>query len=207
MSDITVTTIDLLRHGQTVADDILRGRIDVPLSEQGYRQMSERVSTYLDAGFPWQRLVTSPLQRCASFANDLAQEHGALVSVNEGFLEMDFGAWDGRSFDELRKEDPVLFSRIWREPHKYSPPGGESFPEFMTRITGAWEQLLSAHQGEHVLLVCHGGVIRALLASIMQTPLTSLGRIEVPYACMSRIRIHHQADTEHWPQLVFHNPH
>lgn len=206
MPEHQFTTIDLLRHGQTTADDILRGRIDVPLSEQGYQQMSDRVSPYISETFPWQQVISSPLQRCSRFANDLGAQHGAVVTIDEGFLEMDFGDWDGRSFDELRAEDPHLFARIWREPHKYSPPNGESFEFFVERIVGAWNQVLAAHTGQHVLVICHGGVIRALLTAVMQTPLTSMSRIDVPYACLSRIRVHHQPDEEHWPQLIFHNP-
>lgn len=207
MTNDVITTVDLLRHGQTIADDILRGRIDVPLSDSGYQQMRLRVAPYLNAGFPWQHLVTSPLQRCARFAEDLGREHAATVIVDHGFLEMDFGDWDGRPFAELKQENPELFARIWREPHKYGPPNGESFDSFMERITGAWNALVERHRGEHLLLICHGGVIRGLLAAIMQTPLSSLARIDVPYACLSRIRVHHEPGAEHWPQLIFHNPH
>ena len=187
MSSHSITTIDLLRHGQTRADDILRGRIDVPLSENGYQQMRDRVTPFIHSSLPWQQLITSPLQRCAAFAQDL-------------------GDWDGRPFAELKQEDPVLFSKVWREPHKYSPPNGESFQAFSTRISSAWDSLLQQYAGEHILLICHGGVIRALLGHIMQTPLTALSRIEVPYACLSRIRVHHQPGKSHWPQLIFHNP-
>ena len=206
MSSNAVTTIDLLRHGRTQADDILRGRIDVPLSDDGYQQMRDRLAPLINPVFPWQQLITSPLQRCAGFAEDLAGQHGSPVAINHSFLEIDFGDWDGRPFDELRQEDPVLFGRIWREPHKYSPPNGESFQAFTTRISTAWELLLQQYRGKHILLICHGGVIRALLGYVMQTPLTALSRIEVPYACLSRVRVHHQAGAGHWPQLVFHNP-
>ncbi len=202
-----VTTIDILRHGQTEADDILRGRIDVALSEQGYQQMQQRVDTYIDSSFPWQQLVTSPLQRCARFTEELAAQHNTAITVDEGFLEMDFGDWDGRPFHELRDENPELFTKIWREPHKHCPPNAESFAEFSERISSAWDNLVEQYYGKHILLVCHGGVIRALLGYIMQTPLSSLSRIEVPFACMSRVKIHHEQEKDHWPQLVFHNPH
>lgn len=207
MSELTPTTIDLLRHGRTTADDILRGRIDVPLSEQGYQQMLDRVAPYLSDGFPWQQLVTSPLQRCARFTRELGEQHGAAVAVDEGFLEMDFGDWDGHSLQDLHRNNPQAFGRVWREPDRYSPPNGESFPEFVQRIGAAWDRLIERHQGQHILLVCHGGVIRALLTLVMQTPLTSLGRIDVPYACLSRVRVQHSHREPHLPQLIFHNPH
>ncbi len=82
----STTTIDLLRHGQTQADDILRGRIDVPLSDNGYQQMQNRVAPFIDTAPPWQQLITSPLQRCRKFAQDLGQQYGSPVQVNHGFF-------------------------------------------------------------------------------------------------------------------------
>ncbi len=206
MSTPSFTTIDLLRHGQTVADDILRGRIDVPLSGDGYRQMRDRLQQLMVDKAPWQHLVTSPLQRCAQFAADLGEQHNLPVSIDDGFLEMDFGDWDGCRLEDLQAENPAVFASIWREPHKYAPPNGESFREFNDRICDAWDRLLDTHRGEHLLLICHGGVIRALFGSVMDSPITSLSRVEVPYACLTRVRIYHQPGQPCWPQLIFHNP-
>lgn len=203
----TITTIDLLRHGQTEADNILRGRIDVPLSAHGYLQMQQRIAPYINPELPWQQLITSPLQRCAKFTEDLALQHDCDYHISDGFLEMDFGDWDGRPFTDIRAEDPELFSKVWQQPHRYHPPNGETFDVFSARISAAWNQLIEQYAGKHILLISHGGVIRALLGKVMQTPLTSLSRIEVPYACMSRIRIYQQPDSNDWPQLVFHNQH
>ncbi|WP_339340016.1 histidine phosphatase family protein [uncultured Oceanicoccus sp.] len=199
------TTIDILRHGQTVADDILRGRIDVALSDNGYQQMQDRLSPLINPTAPWQQVVTSPLQRCAVFAERLNQQHGTPVAIDDGFLEMDFGDWDGKAFDELKQQDPELFSKIWRQPHLYSPPNGEPFSDFSARIGLAWENLIEQYGGNHILLICHGGVIRALLGHILETPLTALSKIDVPYACLSRIKVYHQQGEADWPQLIFHN--
>lgn len=199
------TTIDILRHGKTQADDILRGRIDVPLSDSGYQQMQSRVAPYVQPAAPWQQVITSPLQRCQRFAEHIVEQHQTTMTIDQGFLEMDYGDWDGRRFEDLRAENPVLFTQVWREPHNYSPPNGETFQDFSARITRAWDSLIEQFSGQHVLLICHGGVIRALLGMIMQTPLSSLSRIEVPFACFSRIQVHHKAGEAHWPQLVFHN--
>ena len=207
MNNQPVTTIDLLRHGQTTADDILRGRVDVPLSDNGYQQMQRSVAPYIDQDIPWQHLVTSPLVRCAQFTQDLAQQHQANISTNAGFLEMDYGDWDGRTFEELHNADADLFRKVWQQPDQYSPPNGETFQAFTARITNAWQQLLQQHAGEHILLVCHGGVIRALLGHVMQSSLAGLSRVDVPYACFSRIRVYQRAGEWDWPQLVFHNPH
>jgi broad specificity phosphatase PhoE len=213
MPSTSVTTIDILRHGRTQADDILRGRIDVKLSEIGFKQMQQRVAPYInqhdnsEASAPWQQLISSPLQRCAQFADHLQQQHGTPVSIDHGFLEMDFGDWDGRDLNELQAENPKLFTNIWKKPEQYSPPNGENIQDFSARITEAWQALIDQYSGQHILLICHGGVIRALLGGILQAPLSSLSRFQVPYASMSRVKIHHHDDEQPWPQLVFHNPH
>jgi broad specificity phosphatase PhoE len=200
-----VTTVDLLRHGRTTADDIFRGQVDTPLSAEGYRQMQASLASY-SAAPPWQQIVTSPLQRCRHFAGELAASHSLPLHEDRGFIEMDFGDWDGRSFAEVRAADPQLFEQLWQRPDLHTPPNGESFAGFCARIHRAWQTLLATHSGQHILLVCHGGVIRALLGHVMQAPLTSLSRIEVPYASFSRIKIYHHPDAEDWPQLVSHGP-
>jgi broad specificity phosphatase PhoE len=205
MPDTQVTTIDLLRHGQTQADDILRGRIDVPLSAEGYLQMQQRIEFCIDPQPPWQQLICSPLQRCAHFADDLSQQHGSPLSREPGFIEMDFGDWDGLPLDQLRADNPKLFDNVWRQPEHFTPPNGETLQQFTARIRAAWQALLKHYQGQHLLLVTHGGVIRALLAMVMQLPQTALSCMEVPFACMSRIKVYHRQDHPDWPQLVFHN--
>ena len=203
-----VTTIDLLRHGQTQPNDILRGRVDVELSEHGYQQMADRIELCLNPSAPWHHLITSPLRRCALFTEDLSAQINCSRSIDKSFVEIDYGDWDGRRFDEIKKDDPMLFEKVWSQPDQYSPPNGESFQHFYVRISQAWQNLVQTYRGKHVLLICHGGVIRALLGVVMKTPLTALSRMEVPYACLSQIKIyHHGEDEAPWPQLVFHNKH
>lgn len=198
-----ITTIDLLRHGRTTQDDIFRGRVNTPLSEEGYQQMQASLGDLLTTP-PWQQIVTSPLQRCRDFARDLADRHQLRLHEEAGFIEMDFGDWDGQSFASVRAQYPELMSKIWRDPHNYSPPNGETFAAFSARIVAHWHTMIAAHQNQHLLLVCHGGVIRTLLSYVMQAPASAMSRIEVPYASFSRIKVYHHPGAADWPQLVFH---
>lgn len=199
------TTIDILRHGRTTADDIFRGQVDTPLAEEGFQQMHASLAPYRDPS-PWQLVISSPLQRCLHFAETLSKEINSEVLTHRGFIEMDYGDWDGRPFKEVRAEDPELFNNVWQKPYDYAPPNGETFHDFYERVDTAWQQLVTDHQGKHMLLVCHGGVIRALLGKLMQSPLTALSRIDVPYASLSQIKIYHQPGRADWPQLSFHRP-
>jgi alpha-ribazole phosphatase len=200
------TTIDILRHGRTTADDIFRGQVDTPLADEGYQQMLNSLAPFRQEQSPWQLVVSSPLQRCHNFASDLAQDIEVEILAQRGFIEMDYGDWDGRRFKEVKAEDPELFKNVWQKPYDYAPPNGETFHEFYERIDGAWQTMVDDHQGKHILLVCHGGVIRALLGKLMQAPLTALSRVDVPYASLSQIKIYHQDGAADWPQLSFHQP-
>ena len=97
-----------------------------------------------------------------------------------------------------------LFHEYWRDPHAQAPPDAEAMTDFCRRVSLAFWQVVKNHKNQHLLLVVHGGVIRALLSEILASEAISLMRYEVPYACLSRIKIYHEAD-KHWPQLVFHN--
>ncbi len=199
------TVIDLLRHGRTTADNILRGHVDTPLSAEGYAQMQQSLAS-LQSAPPWQKVICSPLQRCANFAHDIAASINCTAQTNHGFIEMDFGDWDGRCMTELSAEYPELYSKVWASPGEHDIPGAETFQQFSQRVHSAWRQLIDDSRGQHILLVTHNGVIRALLGQLLQAPLSALARIDVPYACLSRITVYHDDGHADWPQLTFHRP-
>ena len=128
------TTIDIYATGRRWPMIFCAGVIDAVLSDNGYQQMQDRLSPLIKPSAPWQHIVTSPLQRCAVFADSIQQQHGTPVAINDGFLEMDFKGIDGKAFDELKQQDPELFKNIWRQPHLYSPPNGEPFSDFSACI-------------------------------------------------------------------------
>ena len=198
MSDIT-TTIDLLRHGEPVGGRKFRGLVDDPLSDAGWRQMWDVVG---DA-CPWDAIVASPLSRCADFARELAGRHNLSLQLEPDLREVSFGAWDGRVVTDVDAEQPEALSRFWRDPVHHPPPDGEPLLDFDARVGGIWKALLARHCGRHILVVAHGGTIRIVLRQILDMPLARLWRLAVPYAGLSRVRVHgHETDAQ--PQLLFH---
>lgn len=195
-----VTTIDLLRHGKPEGGEIFRGATDVLLSNQGWQQMHDAVAQ----AEPWQRIVSSPMKRCHAFAEQLAERHQLPISLHEGIREISFGEWDGMAYSQVREQYGELFDLYWRDPHHYAPPHAEPITDFCQRVQLALWQLVEQYRGQHVLMVTHGGVIRAILAEILQAQAVSLLRYEVPYASFSRVRIYHD-EAGNWPQLVFFN--
>jgi len=191
-----VTTIDLIRHGEPVGGRKYRGQIDDPLSEKGWSQMRTAVG---DA-CPWEGVVSSTLSRCAAFAQELALRHALPLAFDVRFREIGFGAWEGRTADELQREDPDAIARFFDDPITYRPAGAEALPEFRDRVIGAWDDLLAQHAGKHILVVGHAGVIRMVIRHVLDMPLANLFRIHVGNASITRIRI----DARGAPRLVFH---
>lgn len=194
------TFVDLLRHGTPEGGARYRGHLDDPLSPEGWRQMRAAVGSSV----PWQRVVSSPLIRCAAFAGEFAAGHALPLRLDEGFKEISFGDWEGRRIAEVFETEAAAVSRYWQDPVAHTPPGAEPLRDFSRRVIAAWDRSLAAHSGEHLLLVTHGGVIRAILAHVLGMPLSAVLRLEVPVAALSRIRIQPDVNGRPAPSLVFH---
>ena len=195
MSQLPVTTVDLIRHGMPEGGQRYRGWQDDPLSQPGWLQMEAALRDEQ----PWELIVTSSLKRCADFAANLGEKHQLPVLVDERLREISFGDWEGRTAAEIFEQTPDAITNFWRDPVNHPPPGGEALDHFSQRVEAAWNDLLASHNGKRILLVGHGGVIRMLIRQILGMPLNNLFRLEVPMAALSQIRIENGL-----PRLVFH---
>ncbi|KEA29109.1 alpha-ribazole phosphatase, partial [Pseudomonas aeruginosa C0324C] len=146
--------LDLLRHGETESGGGFRGSLDDALTARGWAQMRTAVE-----GGRWDLLVSSPLQRCRAFAEELAQRQGIELELENDLRELHFGAWEGRSAAALMDGHSEALGRFWADPYAFTPPGGEPLSEFEARVLAAQRRLRQRHAGRRVLLVTHGGVI------------------------------------------------
>jgi len=180
--------IDLLRHGEVAAEGwAFRGRTDVPLSEKGWQQM-RAVGAALN-GERLDQVGTSPMQRCRDFAGELSAQQDFHLIVLETMREMDFGEWENRGFKELEDQYGELLQRFWQSPVGICPPDGEPFDAFAERVIEGWKAWLDAASGERRLLVAHGGVIRVLLAYLLDMPMAALWRLHLPHAAWCRVSL------------------
>ena len=172
-----MTSLHLLRHGRTQGPQGFRGRLDVPLSDEGWNQMHSATSA-----LSYDRIVTSPLQRCAKFARALAETTGIAMFVEADLRELDFGAWEGRTPAELMVDQAEALGQFWADPYGYTPPSGEPVRAFEQRVLNAVESLVDRFTGERLLVITHGGVIRLLLARARGLHRNDLLQVEVGYA-------------------------
>ena len=145
--------IYLLRHGETAwnTEKRYQGRTDLPLSDRGRTLLGR-------ADFSPERVYVSPLVRARETAAILFPETGQVTIPN--FREMDFGAFEGRTADEMA-DDPAY--RIWVEGGCTGRcPGGERLAEFSGRVWAAFAKLLETNP-EQLVIVAHGGVQMAIM--------------------------------------------
>jgi len=196
---MTDTIIDLLRHGIPEGGRAYRGHgIDDPLSEKGWAQMWAAVGEQADR--PWMRIVSSPLIRCRDFAEALGARAGLPVTLDARFREVGFGSWEGRTPAQIQHDSPDEYAAFFRDPVHARPPGAEPLADFVARVAGGFDDCLQKYAGEHLLVVAHAGVIRAVMAHALRADLACAYRVVVSNACFTRCRL-----GERGLVLEFHN--
>lgn len=157
-----MTLLLLVRHGETAwnAERRLQGRRDVPLSGIGRAQI-RALAPKVAAGAPT-AVVASPLLRSQETATLLGHDE---VVIDERWQEADLGAWTGRTREALIAVGDGDYA-AWRA-GRYTPPGSEPLPEMRERVAEALDDLRSH---ERVLVVTHGGPIRAACTLLVGLP-------------------------------------
>lgn len=183
-------TFVLLRHGETALTPQKRfsgsGGSDPELSPAGRRQAAA-VAEALAARGTVQTVICSPLRRCRETAQAVADRLGLEVTVEDGLREVDFGAWEGLTFAEVRDRFPDDL-QAWLDSPKAAPTGGgESFTAATRRISATRDRLLAAHAGRTVLLVTHVTPVKILVRLALGAPPESLFRMELSAASLSAV--------------------
>ncbi len=192
------TTIDLLRHGDVLGGTYYRGMTDDALSEQGWQQMLQRVRCFNQ----WEVIISSPLQRCFRFAEDLAQQRQLPLMIETGFQEINFGDWEGKTATQIETQQLGGVAAFYQDPIKNPPPNSEFILDFQQRVSKGWQQLLQKQQGRKILIITHGGVIRALFSLLLNIPIKNSFAIQVSHGGLTRFQCFHGEPD--FIQLQFH---
>ena len=157
-----MTTLLLARHGESDwnAQKRWQGHADRPLTRRG-RDQATALAKRLDA-FPLAAIYSSDLLRARETAAAVARRRGLEISCRDDLREVDVGSWSGRSRDELEAAAPEEVAR-WLDGDK-GWEGGESYEQMADRVVAAVTEIAAAHPGEHILVVTHGGCVRAVHA-------------------------------------------
>ncbi len=159
------TTIHLSRHGETDWNRALRwqGHTDIPLNALGLQQAAALAARLRTDGIRPQLVASSDLDRALRTARLAAEAVGGPVEQERDLREIDVGRWSGRTRAEAELLDPGVLARI--DSGEDLPRGGaERFAQLQTRCGAVFERLAARVAGGTLLIVSHGGPVRALLA-------------------------------------------
>jgi broad specificity phosphatase PhoE len=185
-----VTTVWLARHGESDwnAAKRFQGRSDRPLTPLGRRQ-AEALASTLASSSSLSAIYTSPLRRALETAAVVGEQVGLEPVPDDDLREVDVGSWTGLSRAEVEARYPDAFERWLGGGEGWDD--GESYAEMSARVLAALVRISGSHPGDELLVVSHGGPIRAIQAAAAGMDVHAyrkLRRVE-PNAGLSRVAV------------------
>ena len=183
-----MTEIIIIRHGETEWNKTGRfqGHSDVPLSAEGRTQAAalgkNLAVDHVDM------IYASDLTRAMETAAPLAQRFGLEVISDPQLRELNFGAWEGRNFNDVNAENPNAMKNFYTDPEQADIPESEPFPEFQRRIAGRVREIVAQERGKRIVIVSHGASIRILLADLLSMPIRSIWHLSQLNTAVNKIR-------------------
>lgn len=160
------TTVYLVRHGETDYNKVFRfmGRKDIPLNKKGISE-AKKLKDYF-RNKPIDCLYSSPLKRAMKTANIINQFHELKIKKAPGLREINFGKWEGLNYKSITKSSGKLFAEWITNPMAVNIPGGENMKKFAKRAVKAFKKIVKLNKGKTILIVTHGGTMRAIMIEI-----------------------------------------
>ena len=161
----------LIRHGQTDWNLLgkYQGQTDIALSGEGIRQ-----ADLLAQNFPVDTLdiiYTSDLQRAFMTAERLAEKFSAPLYADKALRELNFGAWEGLTYQEISERWPQEVKNLFGAPEKLQIPEGETFLMLQRRAMDKIHEIRAENEGKNVAVVAHGAISKAILTALLHIPL------------------------------------
>jgi broad specificity phosphatase PhoE len=173
-----MTKLLLTRHGHVegILPERFRGRAELALTKKGVAQ-AEALAARIARSWKPAVVYTSALQRCVVTGTIIANVCGAKVIPLEGLMDIDYGAWQMRSHEEIKAESPEAYRRWRTAPQRVRFPDGESLQDVVARTADVVRLVLERHPTDTVVMVGHDSVNRVILMQFLDQPLSAYGRL------------------------------
>jgi alpha-ribazole phosphatase len=172
--------LTLIRHSSLqIEPGICYGQSDIDVAASFADEVANTQKKL--AKMTFDAIYTSPLQRCIKLAEAL--NLGNLVEDHR-LKELNFGDWELRAWDDIPRE---IFDDWAYDYANKAPPNGETFSQLQQRGINFLDEILSKHVGKNILVISHGGLIRALLAHVLNMELKGLFRFSIDYASVTQL--------------------
>lgn len=164
-----------IRHTQTsMSQGICYGQSDVPLAES-YLQEKEKVAQQIDSK-RFCKIYSSPLNRCSLLARQLFPQENVVLDAR--LMELNFGEWELQHWDEISK---TPHAKVWFEDFVHTAcPKGESFSQQILRTQKFLDELRQKDFKE-IVIIAHGGTIRAIHSLVNKIPPHQAFELKVNY--------------------------
>jgi len=185
-----VTKIVLTRHGHVegIKPERFRGRQPLDLTTLG-RAQAQAVAQRIAAAWRPTHIYTSPMGRCIETAAAIAKACGIAAKTCDDLNDIDYGAWQFKTFADAKAQDPTLFAAWFATPQLVRFPNGESLQDLAARVANAVRMVLARHPDETVVLVGHDSVNRALLLGFLDLPPSAYWRLGQEPCCLNEIDV------------------
>lgn len=183
--------ITLLRHGKVDGPAALYGHTNIVMSAQGRTEL-RRATNAIHQQQPITHVISSPLIRCAQSAQEFSQVNQLPLQIIDSLQEMHFGNWDGIAFDNFAEHQWQEIVRFWETPATAHAPDGEPLQQFAERIIRSWQIIAGNTEAKHQLVICHGGVIRIIIALLLNLDWRNAAlfkQLHIDYASHTRIEL------------------
>ncbi|MBT3514500.1 MAG: histidine phosphatase family protein [Nitrospina sp.] len=194
MNGKATSRVYLIRHGETAnAKEVcFNGHYDVDLSEEGIKQ-SILIAKAIKK-LPIKAVYSSDLQRAQIGAKFIANELNLSHIPYKELRELAFGDWEGLSISEVNRRYPDKLKERLKNIELFHVKGGESFFQLKDRVIPKFKSILASHPSDSIVILCHGGVIRTILAYILEISVKNLFRINQPYTSVNIIQFYKGGD-------------
>ncbi len=183
------TTLILIRHAEVEEryHRVFGGQIDMDLSPRGHEQAAALARYLRKAGV--KAIYASPMKRVQQTLRPWKSMGIPEPVIVRELREVSFGDWTGLSWEEVQTRFGARASEWLHRLEKVAIPNAESAKSFRARVEPALKRIIKRHRGGEVAIICHGGVIRMILAILLDLPLPRMGAFQIEYASLTRVRV------------------
>jgi len=194
---LNATTLFLIRHAEVEAryQGVFGGRIDMDLSPRG-QQQATALARYLKHK-QFDAIYASPMKRVQQTLSPCLNNGAPQPVILPNLYEVDFGDWTGLTFAEVQERFGARASSWLDQLAAGTIPNAETAAGWRARIEPCVHQLRQRHPNQRVAVFCHGGVIRQMLAILLDLPLPKTAGFEIDYTSITEVEIHsHRAEIQ-----------
>ncbi|MFW5976402.1 MAG: alpha-ribazole phosphatase [Bacillota bacterium] len=184
------TEVILIRHGETSwnREHRFQGHQDIKLNNKGVNQ-AKKAGQFL-ASYDIDVIYSSELERAYQTAVIINKKHRVKVIKKSGLKEINFGDWEGLTYEEIEKNNSEKIKKWNNNPWSNSPPAGESLESFYQKVVNTIDGIIEKNKGDTILIVSHGGVIKTYLTYILDMPPENYWQFDTASTGISNIKFY-----------------